>query len=281
MTTVRTPRACVPTYRSAEELVLREPHEHAYELADWMQRASLALQPVERQAWDRAYSWLRVTSGLRAISFDMAYDDGGMCAGGDFDFVWSEMMNEWQLHQVRLGYAAVAIKALVRALQLPGGDVSTAVAAAETDGKLTEWTRLVHARPLAEHLGGHLAVGASEADAPVSVAVRAALEMHGRVAAGEVGVPEPEEGDDTILPAGHELICVGREATSALLLGGQVLLAGAVGQGAIGAPDEDKYLLDGMWIRGAAGDPVWVDEEISYKKYLAFLHLEPGEPPLD
>ncbi|MFK4222115.1 hypothetical protein [Streptomyces sp. NPDC019890] len=281
MTPVGTSRACVPAYRSLSEFLLLEPHEHAYELADWMERATTALQPLDRKAWDAAYSWLRVTSGLRSISFDMAYDDGGMCAGGDFDLVWSEMMNEWQVYQVRLGYAASAIKALVRALRLPVGDVQAAVEGAESDVKLPQWTRLVHARSLAEHLDQHLAAVPSAAPAPVSSAVRAALDLSRKTANGEMGVPEPGHDDDmNFLPAGHELVCASREAASALLLGGQVLLAGAVEKGIIGAPDEDKYLLDGMWIQGPTGEPVWVDEEIPYGDYLAFLHLEHGEPPL-
>ncbi|SEC14843.1 hypothetical protein SAMN05428943_1125 [Streptomyces sp. 2314.4] len=83
-----------------------------------------------------------------------------------------------------------------------------------------------------------------------------------------------------VLPTGRDLVCASREATSSLLIGGQVLLAWAVEKEVIQAPNEHKYLIEGMWIQDSMGKAVWVDDELSYEDYLAFLHLEHGEPPV-
>ncbi|MGW2501949.1 hypothetical protein ACWCXL_12665 [Streptomyces sp. NPDC001588] len=70
-----------------------------------------------QNGWDNAYRWLRLAQGLRTISFDMSCDEGVMCSAGiDFDAVWSEMMERWQLHQVRLGYVRAALEGFVRLL---------------------------------------------------------------------------------------------------------------------------------------------------------------------
>lgn len=279
MTIVGPSRTCVPAYRSAPTNALLEPKDHAFELADWLEHASTASASIDLRAWDDAYAWLRVTSGLRAVSFDMAYDDDGMCAGGDFDLVWSEMMNEWQAQQVRLGYATAAIHALVRALRLSDQDIASVIDVAESDLGLSE-PSFLHGRALREHLGAHLSATGCHLTS-VSSAVRAAVELHRMASRGEARVPEPVGDDDmNSLPGARDEICASREATSALLLGGQVLLSSAVKMGRIPMPNEDKCLLDGMWVQKSEGEPVWVDSDIPYGAYLAFLHLEHGEPPV-
>lgn len=99
-------------------------------------------------------------------------------------------------------------------------------------------------------------------------------------ACGELHIPEPEDQETHFLATGQDLVCAGREATSTLLIGGQVLLAWAAEKGTIQAPNDEKYLTDGMWIKDLTGATVWVDDEIPYSDYLAFLHLEHGEPPI-
>lgn len=278
MTIVGPSHPCVPAYRSAPTNALLEPHDHAFELADWLEHASTSSASIDLRAWDDAYAWLRVTSGLRAVSFDMAYDDDGMCAGGDFDLVWSDMMNEWQLQQVRLGYATAAIHALARALRVSDPDIASAIDVAESDLGLRE-PQLLHVRVLGEHLGAHLSAAGCHLTS-VSSAARAAVELHRMASRGEARVPEPAHDDAmNSLPGARDEICASREATSALLLGGQVLLSSAMKMGRLPVPNEDKYLLDGMWVHKANGKPVWVDSEIPYGEYLAFLHLEHGEPP--
>jgi hypothetical protein len=51
-----------------------------------------------------------------------------MCAvGGDSDAVWSEMMEEWQLHLVRLGYVRAVLEAFVRVLYPDGSQPATTI----------------------------------------------------------------------------------------------------------------------------------------------------------
>ncbi|MGI5259343.1 hypothetical protein [Streptomyces angustmyceticus] len=276
MTTAGSSRACVPTYRSLPELAVLEPQEHAYELADWIERIPATSHPSQRQVLDSAYSWLRLTSGLRSVSFDMAFDDGGMCGGGDFDLVWSEMMAEWQLHQIRLGYAAAAVEALVRALQLPAATVESAIEGAEAD--LGVLTPPAHAVSVAQHLLQHHRPASTGTS--LSAGVGAAMDLRDRAARGELHIPEPEEHEMGFLATGQDIVCASREATSSLLIGGQVLLAWAVEKEVIQPPNEHKYLIDGMWMQDSMGKAVWVDDEIPYGDYLAFLHLEHGEPPV-
>lgn len=212
MTTAGSSRACVPLYRSLPELAVLDPQEHAYELADWIERIPATAHSSQRDGWDSTYSWLRLTSGLRAVSFDMAYDDGGVCVGGDFDVVWSEMMADWQLHQIRLGYAAAAIGALVRALDLPTTEVRSAVEEAEAALRRLGRAHPTHAGSVAQHLLQHhrqASIGPS-----ISAGVGAAMDLRNRAARGELRIPEPEDRETHFLATGRELVCASREAAS-------------------------------------------------------------------
>ncbi|MEK8171516.1 hypothetical protein NKH77_25175 [Streptomyces sp. M19] len=89
-------------------------------------------EPRAQNCWDTAYKWLRLAQGLRTVTFDMSYDDGGMCSAGlDFDAVWTEMMEEWQQHQVRLGYLRAALEGFVRLLYPDTAEPGLVVEAAE------------------------------------------------------------------------------------------------------------------------------------------------------
>ncbi|MFC9129332.1 hypothetical protein ACFT4A_21110 [Streptomyces sp. NPDC057099] len=88
------------------------------------------------------------------MTFDMSYDDGGMCSvGGDFDAVWTEMMEEWQLHQVRLVYLRAALEGFVRLLHPDAAHPCLLVEAAERQLQHHAEALPVHARAVAEHLG--------------------------------------------------------------------------------------------------------------------------------
>ncbi|WP_249465264.1 hypothetical protein [Streptomyces fradiae] len=88
--------------------------------------------PGAQSTWETAYKWLRLAQGLRTVTFDMSYDDSGMCSAGlDFDAVWTEMMEEWQQHQVRLGYLRAALEGFVRLLHPDATEPGAAVEAAE------------------------------------------------------------------------------------------------------------------------------------------------------
>ncbi|MFD8590824.1 hypothetical protein ACFV1B_14960 [Streptomyces sp. NPDC059637] len=97
MTTTRIEGSCLPPYRTLLALALAEPEDHVRELTDWVEHASVVTGVAGAQStWDTAYKWLRLAQGLRTVTFDMSYDDGGMCSAGlDFDAVWTEMMEEW------------------------------------------------------------------------------------------------------------------------------------------------------------------------------------------
>lgn len=178
MTTAGSSRVCVPTYRSLSELAVLEPQEHASELADWIERISATSHSSQRDGWDSAYSWLRLTSGLRSVSFNMAYDDGGMCDSSNFDLVWSEMMADWQLHQIRLGYAAAAMEALVRTLQLGPSEVESAVGEAEAALRDLGRTHPVHAGSVAQHLLQHHREASITPS--LSAGARAAMDLRNR-----------------------------------------------------------------------------------------------------
>lgn len=281
MTTTRTRGSCRPSYRMQSTLALSEPEDHVRELTDWIEHASAVTGvPGAQEVWDNAYKWLRLAQGLRTMTFDMSYDDGGMCSvGGDFDAVWAEMMEEWQLHQVRLGYLRAALEGFVRLLHPDASQPGLAIKAAEQQLRHHAEALPVHARAVAEHLETHSSVHAGGSDAPVASGVAQAIALHEKAVHGRAGIPEPTSNADMkIFAAGHAEVCAAREASTVLLLGIQLLMAVEVKEDRVAAVD-DKYLLDGMWVPDASGGSRWVDEEMPYGEYLAVLHLAPGEPP--
>ncbi|AKH83894.1 hypothetical protein AA958_18705 [Streptomyces sp. CNQ-509] len=281
MTTSRMEGSCLPSYRTLSTLALSEPEEHVRELTDWVEHASaVSSVPGAQNDWDRAYKWLRLAQGLRAVTFDMSYDDGGMCSAGlDFDAVWTEMMEEWQQHQVRLGYLRAALEGFVRLLHPVTTEPGLAVEAAEQRLHHRGDAWLVHARAVADHLRTHAPGRVLGASTPVVAAVTQAIALHETAVRGRAAIPEPDsDADGKVFPAGHGEICAVKEASTVLLLGIQLLMAAAVQEDRVAVFD-DKYLLDGMWIPDASGGSRWVDEEMPYGEYLAVLHLQPGEPP--
>lgn len=274
------PGPCRPLYRTQSALALLDPQDHVRELADWVERIPATPKPLGDEAWNNIYSWLRLASGLRTVTFDMAYEDSGMCAAGDnFDYLWSEIMNEWQLHQVRLGYVRAAVEALVRIFH---PDLSTPVSAIEiAETRLAQASQKppLHTREVTQHFLGH-ATGANEVPTSLAVSISQAIGIHKSATQGVTRIPQPEFNKELEpIPAGYEEICLNREATSILLLGAQTLLIWAVEEKLIQAPNEDKFLMDGMWVPVEEGDKRWVDEEISYDDYLGVLQLDHGEPP--
>ncbi|MGP3733058.1 hypothetical protein ACTWJ9_07525 [Streptomyces sp. GDS52] len=280
MTTTRMEGSCLPSYRTLSTLALSESEDHVRELTDWVQHASAVTGvPGAQDVWDTAYKWLRLAQGLRSVTFDMSYDDGGMCSEGlDFDAVWTEMMEEWQQHQVRLGYLRAALEGFVRLLHPDATEPWMAVEAAERrlHHPAEEWP--VHARAVADHLRTHAPDGVPGASTPVAAAVAQVIALHEMVVRGRAAIPEPDsDADGNVFPTGHAEVCALREASTVLLLGIQLLMAAAVQEDRVAVFD-DKYLLDGMWIPDPSGSR-WVDEEMPYGEYLAVLHLQPGEPP--
>lgn len=281
MTTTRMEGPCPPSYRTLSTLALSEPEEHVRELTDWVEHASaVSVVPGAQNSWDTAYKWLRLAQGLRTVTFDMSYDDGGMCSAGlDFDAVWTEMMEEWQQHQVRLGYLRAALEGFVRLLHPGTTESGLAVEAAEQRLHHHGDAWLVHARAVADHLRAHAPDGVPGAGTPVAAAVTQAIALHEMAVRGRAAIPEPEsDADGKVFPTGHGEVCAVKEASTVLLLGIQLLMAAAVQEDRVAVFD-DKYLLDGMWIPDASGGSRWVDEEMPYGEYLAVLHLQPGEPP--
>ncbi|MET9950554.1 hypothetical protein ABZ135_03270 [Streptomyces sp. NPDC006339] len=280
MTITRMEGSCLPSYRTLSTLALSEPEDHVRELTDWVEHASAVTGVSGAQdVWDTAYKWLRLAQGLRSVTFDMSYDDGGMCSAGlDFDAVWTGMMEEWQQHQVRLGYLRAALEGFVRLLHPDATEPGMAVEAAERrlHHYAGEWP--VHARAVADHLRTHAPDGVPGASTPVAEAVDQAIALHEMVVRGRAAIPEPDsDADGNVFPTGHAEVCALREASTVLLLGVQLLMAAAVQEDRVAVFD-DKYLLDGMWIPAPSGSR-WVDEEMPYSEYLAVLHLQPGEPP--
>ncbi|WP_436955268.1 hypothetical protein [Streptomyces sp. SudanB182_2057] len=280
MTTTRMEGSCLPSYRTLATLALSEPEDHVRELTDWVEHASVVTGvPGAQKVWNTAYKWLRLAQGLRAMTFDMSYDDGGMCSAGlAFDAVWTEMMEESQQHQVRLGYLRAALEGFVRLLHPDATEPGMAVEAAERRLRhpAEEW--LVHARAVADHLRAHAPDGVPGASTPVAAAVAQVITLHEMVVRGRAAIPEPDsDADGNVFPTGRAEVCTLREASTVLLLGIQLLMAAAVQEGCVAVFD-DKYLLDGMWIPDPSGSR-WVDEEMPYGEYLAVLHLQPGEPP--
>ncbi|MFD5896678.1 hypothetical protein [Streptomyces sp. NPDC060366] len=281
MTTTHTGGFCMPSYRTQPTLALSEPEDHVRELTDWVEHASVVTGvPGSQEGWDNAYKWLRLAQGLRTMTFDMSYDDGGMCSvGGDFDAVWTEMMEEWQLHQVRLGYLRAALEGFVRLLHPDVAQPGLAIDEAERQLLHHAEALPLHARAVAEHLGTHSPDRAGESANPVATGVAQAIALHEKAVHGRAGIPAPtDDADMKIFAAGHAEVCAAREASTVLLLGIQLLMAAAVKEGRVAVFD-DKYLLDGMWVPDVSGAGRWVDEEMPYGEYLAVLHLAPGEPP--
>lgn len=273
--------SCLPSYRTLSTLALSEPEDHVRELTDWVEHASaLSGVPGAQNSWDGAYKWLRLAQGLRTVTFDMSYDDGGMCSAGlDFDAVWTEMMEEWQQHQVRLGYLRAALEGFARLLYPDTGEPGLAVEAAEQQLHHHFGAWPVHAQAVADHLRTHAPDGVSGVGTSVAAAVTQAIALHEFAVRGCASVPEPgSDADGKVFPTGHAKVCAVKEASTVLLLGMQVLMAAAVKEDRIAVFD-DKYLLDGMWIPDASGGSRWVDGEMPYGEYLAVLHLQPGEPP--
>jgi hypothetical protein len=202
-----------------------------------------------------------------------------MCSAGlDFDAVWTEMMEVWQQHQVRLGYLRAALEGFVRLLHPKTTQVELAVEAAELQLHRHGVVRLAHAAAVADHLRAHADLLPGPGT-PVAAAVGQATALHEMVVRGHVAVPEPgSDADGKVYPTGHTEVCAVREASTGLLLGIQLLMAAAVQDGCVAVFD-DKYLLDGMWVPDASGGGRWVDDEMPYGDYLAVLHLQPGEPP--
>ncbi|MFJ6884057.1 hypothetical protein [Streptomyces californicus] len=281
MTTTRVEGSCLPSYRTLSTLALSEPEDHVRELTDWVEHASAVTGgPRAQRGWDTAYKWLRLAQGLRTMTFDMSYDDGGMCSAGlDFDAVWTDMMEEWQQHQVRLGYLRAALEGFVRLLHPDTTGLGLAVATAEQRLQHHPDTWPVHSHAVADHLRTHAPEGVPGAGTPVVAAVTQAIALHEMAVRGRTVVLEPgSDADGKVFPTGHTEVCTVKEASTVLLLGMQLLMAAAVKEGRIAVFD-DKYLLDGMWIPDSAGGSRWVDEEMPYGEYLAVLHLQPGEPP--
>ncbi|MGW1534011.1 hypothetical protein [Streptomyces aureus] len=281
MTATSTEGPCQPWYRTLSMLALADPEDHVRELTDWMEHASARTEaPSAQSDWDDAYRWLRLAQGLRTITFDMSYDDGGMCSAGiDFDGVWTEMMEGWQLHHVRLGYLRAALEGFVRLLHPDAADPQQVIEAAgqQLHHRAEAWP--LHAREVAEPLGGYsLDPMASGGKASVAAGVVQAIALHENAVQGRAGIPEPAtDADARIFAAGHAEVCATKEACSVLLLGIQLLMA-AANENRVAVFD-DKYLLDGKWVPDSSGGSHWVDEEMPYSEYLAVLHLEPGEPP--
>ncbi|MFH9573817.1 hypothetical protein ACH4MG_25130 [Streptomyces sp. NPDC017454] len=281
MTTTRMEGSCLPSYRTLSTLALSEPEEHVRELTDWVEHASAVSKvPGAQNSWDTACKWLRLAQGLRTVTFDMSYDDGGMCSADlDFDAVWTEMMEEWQQHQVRLGYLRAALEGFARLLHPGTTEPGLAVEAAEQRLHHHGDACPVHARAVADHLRTHAPDGVPGSGTPVAAAVTQAIALHEMTVRGRTAIPEPDsDADGMVFPTGHGEVCVVKEASTALLLGIQLLMAAAVHEDRVAVFD-DKYLLDGMWIPDASGGSRWVDEEMPYGEYLAVLHLQPGEPP--
>ena len=279
MTTTRMEGPCLPSYRMLSSLALSDPGDHVRELTDWVEHASAGSGvPEAPKGWDTAYKWLRLAQGLRTVTFDMSYDDGGMCSAGlDFDAVWTEMMDVWQQHQVRLGYLRAALEGFVRLLHPDTTEAELAVEAAELQLRSQGVVGLVHADAVSDHLRAH----AEEVPGrtPVAAAVAQATALHEMAVRGRVAVPVPDsDADGKVFPSGYAEVCAVREGSTVLLLGIQLLMAAAVRDGRVAVFD-DKYLLDGMWIPDALGGSRWVDDEMPYRDYLAVLHLQPGEPP--
>ncbi|MFH8706559.1 hypothetical protein [Streptomyces rubrogriseus] len=281
MTTTWVEGPCLPSYRTLSSLALSEPEDHVRELTDWVEHASAVTGvPGAQNDWDTAYKWLRLAQGLRAVTFDMSYDDDGMCSAGlDFDAVWTEMMEEWQQHQVRLGYLRAALEGFVRLLYPDTAEPGLAVEAAEQQWQHHADAWPVHAHAVADHLRTHASDGVPGAGPSVAAAVTQAIVLHEMTVRGRAAIPEPGSDDDgKVFPTGHAEVCAAKEASTVLLLGIQLLMTAAVKEDRVAVFD-DKYLLDGMWIPDSAGGSRWVDEEMPYGEYLAVLHLQPGEPP--
>ncbi|QXE35503.1 hypothetical protein KQY30_15790 [Streptomyces sp. GMY02] len=281
MTTPQAEGLCLPSYRTLPTLALSEPEDHVRELTDWVEHASAVNgAPGAQNSWDTAYKWLRLAQGLRTVTFDMSYDDGGMCSAGlDFDAVWTEMMEEWQQHQIRLGYLRAALEGFVRLLYPDTVEPGLAVETAEQQLHQHVGAWPVHAHAVADHLRTHAPDGASGVGTSVAAAVTQAIALHEMAVRGSASVPEPDSDEDgKVFPTGHAEVCAVKEACTMLMLAMQLLLAAAVKEDRV-ADFDDKYLLDGMWIPDASGGSRWVDGEMPYGEYLAVLHLQPGEPP--
>jgi hypothetical protein len=281
MTTARMESPCRPSYRTLSTLALAEPEDHVRELTDWVEHASARTGvPGVQDDWDNAYRWLRLAQGLRTISFDMSYDDGGMCSAGiDFDAVWTEMMEGWQLHQVRLGYVRAALEGFVRLLHPDAAGPGPVIEAAEQQLQHRADVWPLHAREVAQHLCAHSPARVATAGVSVAAGVVQAIALHDMAVQGRACIPEPvADADAKIFAAGHAEVCAAKEASTVLLLGIQMLMAAAVNEDRVAVFD-DKYLLDGRWVPDSSGGSRWVDEEMPYSEYLAVLHLEPGEPP--
>ncbi|GII84181.1 hypothetical protein Ssi03_21710 [Sphaerisporangium siamense] len=282
MTTDDAEGVCLPLYRTQASLALATPENHVRELTDWVEHAFVVRgEAVQQEGWESAYKWLRLAQGLRTMTFDMSYEDGGMCAvGDDFDAVWSEMMEEWQLHLVRLGYVRAALEGFVRVLYPHSSQPATAIEEAEhhLSHRADVWP--LHAREVAQHLTAHTRDRADGTAVSVASGVAQAIAVHHQVVHGLAGIPEPiHDVDAKVHAAGREAICAAREASTAVMLGIQLLLARALAEGSIAVLNEDKYLFDGRYVPDGAGGSRWVDDEMPYSEYLAVLHLEPGEPP--
>ncbi|MEV5329014.1 hypothetical protein AB0K67_33210 [Nonomuraea sp. NPDC052634] len=233
MTTNHTEGVCLPSYRTLAALALAAPEEHVRELTDWVEHASVVRGgAAERAGWESAYKWLRLAQGLRTVTFDMSYDDGDMCAvGGDFDAVWSEMMAEWQLHLVRLGYVRAALEGFVRVLCSDGSQPAIAIERAEHQLSRRTDVWPLHAREVAQHLTAHARDRADSTTVSVASGVAQAIAVHRQAVHGLAGVPEPiTDADAKIHAAGHEEICAAREASTAVMLGIQ-LAGGSAGRG--------------------------------------------------
>ncbi|MFD4997163.1 hypothetical protein [Streptomyces buecherae] len=281
MTTTRLDGSCLPSYRTLSTLALSEPEDHVRELAEWVEHASVVSGvPGAQNRWDTGYKWLRLAQGLRTVTFDMSYDDGGMCSAGlDFDAVWTEMMEEWQQHQVRLGYLRAALGGFVRLLHPDTTEPGLAVEAAEQRLHHHGDAWLVHARAVADHLRTDASDRVPGSCTPVAAAVTQAIALHEMAVRGHAAIPEPDsDADGKVFPTGYAEVCAFKEASTVLMLGIQLLMAAAVQEDRVAVFD-DKYLLDGMWIPDSLGGSRWVDEEMPYGEYLAVLHLQPGEPP--
>ncbi|MEU7090906.1 hypothetical protein [Kitasatospora aureofaciens] len=265
--------------------------EHAWELYDWVERAG-SFPGASGEPSGNMYNWLRLTSGVRAIKFNMEYDDGGMCSGGDdFDYMWSEMMDKLHFRLAQLAYARAAFEAAGHLLlpDVPDGDsvleavlgvlkqadTSMPYGAATVGESLTAYL----AEAPATYRGGVGVPGVGTGG--FSAALRAAIALQDRAGRGLLRIPQPLSDYDDLRPTGEIETEAAAEGATVLLMAVQALLGWAVAEGLIGAPNEDKYLLDGMWLPDGNGGGSWVEEEMSYADYLPVLHLVQGEQPAD
>lgn len=134
------------------------------------------------------------------------------------------------LRAARLCWAA--LEGFVRALYPDCAQPVAAIERAERQLSHRTYAWPVHSRAVAEHLRGHVRNQPSDTAASVASGVAAEMALHRQAVHGIAAVPAPiDDVDAKIHATGHEEICAAREATTAVMLGIQVLLAAALDEG--------------------------------------------------